>query len=194
MLIDVNTLKSVASLDSFCESGRDAFIPLTAVHLVFRRDDFSAYATDRYTLIRANYVLDVDAEFEGKTIVLMPATRKFITGVKLAKYSKQAFILDLVDDVLTLSFDGASVSQPATLSGSYPDLDKFVNEWEPAESVETLAINPNNFAKLGKVVDAQGDKVDSWEIQFGKRVHVSKPAPIRAASGAMEALIQPKVK
>ena len=195
MFIDVNTLKSVASLDSFCESGKDAFIPLTAVHLKFNsREFFTAYATDRFTLIRAVYDLDVDVEFEGKSVVLMPATRKFITSVKVTKYSKQAFVIDLVDNVLTLSFDGASVTQPASFTTAYPDIDTLIDTWESADSADSLIVNPANFAKLGKVIDAQGDKADSWEIEFGKRQNEVKPAPIKATSGAMVALIQPKVK
>ena len=189
-VVPLATAKSIASLIGFAES--KGYTPaLQVIRVVFDGDRMTATATDRYVVIQAHYAECPD-NFNTGTVYLDAAAAKFITGIKVAKGHNPLITFDTGDDGLTIKANGASITI-RQYSGNYPAVETLFEAHKAAEVAEVHHFRIELLAKLGKVVDVDGSKVESWNFEFGTRTQPARPAPVIATASLFKALIQPNL-
>jgi DNA polymerase III sliding clamp (beta) subunit (PCNA family) len=189
-LMPLNTAKSVASLAVF--AGKDKFTPaLTLVKVVFNGYGIAATATDRYGVVFANLAND---ETNTGTIYLDAAACKFITGTKVAKGYNAPIMFELDGENLTITVLGASITIKQ-YTGTYPDTASLLTNFKYAETATPVSLKIDLLAKLGKIANVDGAKIEAWNFWLGEPSvgynGKNRPAPVIAKKGSFTALIQP---
>jgi DNA polymerase III sliding clamp (beta) subunit (PCNA family) len=189
-VVPLATAKSIASLINFA-SNEKITPALTVIRVVFDGDRMTATATDRYVVIQAQYAECPD-NFNTGTVYLDAAAAKFIASQKVAKGYNPLITFDVDDDGLTIKANGASITI-RQFSGNYPAVESLFESHKPAELAEVHHFRIELLAKLGKVVDVDGSKVESWNFEFGTRTKPERPVPVIATASLFKALIQPNL-
>lgn len=189
-VLPLATAKSIASLINF--ASKDKVTPaLQVIRVVLDGDRMTATATDRYVVIKAEYAECPD-NFNTGTIYLDAAAAKFIAGIKVAKGHNPLITFDTGDDGLTIKANGASITI-RQFSGNYPAVETLFDAHKPAEVAEVHHFRIELLAKLGKVIDVDGSKIESWNFEYGTRVKPERPVPVIATASLFKALIQPNL-
>ena len=190
-VVPLATAKSIASLINFAAGSKDYTPALQVIRVVFDGDRMTATATDRYVVIQAQYAECPDNHNTG-TIYIDAAAAKFIASQKVAKGHNPLITFDTDDDGLTIKANGASITI-RQFNGNYPAVETLFEAHKAAEAAEVHHFRIELLAKLGKVVDVDGSKVESWNFEFGTRAKPERPAPVIATASLFKALIQPNL-
>jgi DNA polymerase III sliding clamp (beta) subunit (PCNA family) len=187
-VIPLSTAKSIASLAVF--ASRDKVTPaLQVVRVVFDQGKITATATDRYVVGQGTYDY---AHGASGTIYLDATAVKFITSYKAAKYHDPMIAFDVLDNILKIKTSDTSTSG-LMFEGNYPAVETLFESHKPAEAAEVHHFRIELLAKLGKVVDVDGSKVESWNFEYGTRTKPERPVPVIATASTFRALIQPNL-
>ena len=189
-LVPVATAKSIASLINFA-APKEYTPALQVIRVVFDGDRMTATATDRYVVIKAEYAECPD-NLNAGTVYLDAAAAKFITGIKVAKGHNPLIVFDVDDTSLTIKANDASITI-RQFKGNYPAVETLFDAHKPAETAEVHHFRIELLAKLGKVVDVDGSKIESWNFEFGTRTKPERPVPVIATASLFKALIQPNL-
>lgn len=186
-LMPLSTAKSIASLSVF--ASKDKVTPaLQVVRVVFDGARITATATDRYVVGQGTY----DCEGTEGTIYLDANACKFISSYKAAKYHDPMIAIDLLDGELTIKTGDASTTS-RMFNGNYPAVESLFDAHKAAETAEVHHFRIELLAKLGKVIDTDGSKIESWNFEFGTRTRPERPVPVIATASKFRALIQPNL-
>ena len=187
-VIPLSTAKSIASLIVF--ASKEKITPaLTVVKVVFDQGKITATATDRYAVGQGNY--DYDHGASG-TIYLDAAAAKFISSYKVARFQDPMIAFDVLDGDLTIKTDNSRTTI-RMFNGNYPAVETLFENHKAAEAAEVHHFRIELLAKLNKVIDVDGSKIESWNFEFGTRTQPNRPAPVIATASTFRALIQPNL-
>lgn len=187
-VMPISTAKSIASFISFAESSRGGYTPmLQVIKVAFASGKITATATDRYAVIQGTY--DGNEGDDG-VIYLDASIAKFITGYKVAKNYDPMIAFDVFEGNLTVK-TGDTSATITLLKGNYPAVETLFDSHKPAVTAEVHSFRIDLLAKLGKVIDTQGNKVEQWNFEHGERQNPNRPSPLIATNGNFKALIQP---
>ena len=187
-LMPLSTAKSIASFIAFAESARGGYTPaLQVIKVVFDSGKITAIATDRYAVIHGTY-----DGYEGDTgvIYLDASVAKFITGYKVAKGYDPIIAFDVNDGDLLVNTANTSTTI-RLFKGNYPAVETLFESHKPAVTADVHSFRIDLLAKLGKVIDTQGNKIEQWNFEHGERQNPNRPSPLIATNGNFKALIQP---
>lgn len=194
-LLPLGTAKSIASLIAFADTSRgNTALALSLVKVVFNGYGIAATATDRYGVIFAT--LETTETTTG-TIYLDASACKFITSIKVAKGHNPMITFDVINGNLTIKANDASITV-RQFSGNYPDTATLMDKFQYATEAKPVSLKIDLLAKLGKIVDVDGSKIDAWNFHLGEISlglnGQERPAPIVAKRLGFTALIQPMLK
>lgn len=180
----------------------DAKTPrLDVIHLDTALAETVAYGTDRYALGRV--LVPSASPSDAVQWKLTANGAKFITAnVKpLNKWNTPERVLFDVDTetrAVSIGF-GASAYTDTWPADNGLDLTaqlaKVLNQWERRETVTPVSMSSKLLTKLAKLSDGF-TKVDAWLLELGAAPNFGnpdKPGPLRATSGRLEVLIQPRL-
>jgi DNA polymerase III sliding clamp (beta) subunit (PCNA family) len=187
-VIPLSTAKSIASLIVF--ASKDKVTPaLQVVRVVFDHGTITATATDRYVVGQGTYNYD---HRDSGTIYLDAAAAKFISSYKAAKYHDPMIAFDVLEGSLTIKTGDASTTI-SMFNGNYPAVETLFENHKAAEAAEVHHFRIELLAKLNKVIDVDGSKIESWNFEFGTRTQPNRPAPVIATASTFRSLIQPNL-
>jgi len=187
-VIPLSTAKSIASLVVF--TSKDKITPaLTVVKVVFDQGKITATATDRYVVGQGTYDY---AHGASGTIYLDAAAAKFISSYKVARFQDPMVSFDVLDNLLKIKTSDTSTSG-LMFEGNYPAVETLFENHKAAEAAEVHHFRIELLAKLNKVIDVDGSKIESWNFEFGTRTQPNRPAPVIATASTFRALIQPNL-
>jgi DNA polymerase III sliding clamp (beta) subunit (PCNA family) len=187
-LLPLSTAKSIASLIVF--ASKEKVTPaLTVVKVVFDQGKITATATDRYAVGQGTY--DYDHGDSG-TIYLDAAAAKFISSYKVARFQDPMVAFDVLDNILKIKTNDTSTSG-LMFEGNYQAVETLFEAHKPAEAAEVHHFRVELLAKLNKVVDLDGSKIENWAFEFGTRTQPNRPVPVIATASTFRALIQPNL-
>jgi DNA polymerase III sliding clamp (beta) subunit (PCNA family) len=187
-VIPLSTAKSIASLAVF--ASKDKVTPaLQVVRVVFDQGKITATATDRYVVGQGAYDY---AHGASGTIYLDATAVKFITSYKVTKFQDPMVAFDVLDCNITVKTGDASTTL-GMFNGNYPAVESLFESHKPAELAEVHHFRIELLAKLGKVIDTDGSKVESWNFEYGTRTKPERPVPVIATASTFRALIQPNL-
>lgn len=195
--ITIEDAQTIARLIHLAVPTKEQIPGLWPVRVNVDADKVTAWATNRYALIKCELKFSQDAFGPNTTreLYLSPAFCKFILSVKIPKrnpyQSAAVFTVDLTDDVLTLSYENASFTESIAKPGNWPPLESLIDSWKPATGDASHRFDPALFALVAKAVNG-----DAITLQFGAS-DSTKPAPARFDAQTSHAvytgLIQPKL-
>ena len=186
-LLPLSTARSIASLIVF--ASKDKITPaLQVVRVVFDHGTITATATDRYVVGQGTYNY---AHGASGTIYLDAVAAKFITSYKAAKYHDPMIAFDVWSDLTIKTGDASTTIK--MFNGNYPAVETLFENHKPAEAAEVHHFRIELLAKLNKVIDTDGSKIESWNFEFGTRTMPTRPAPVIATASTFRALIQPNL-
>lgn len=180
----------------------DAKTPrLDVIHLDTALEETVAYGTDRYTLGRL--MVPSASPSDAVQWKITAAGAKFITAnVKpLNKWNKPDRVLFDVDTdnrAVSISFGASAFTDtwPASNLGDLAEqLAGVMQQWEPRETATPVSMSSKLIGKLAKLSDGF-NKVDAWLLELGAAAtngNPDKPGPLRASSGRLQVLIQPRL-
>jgi hypothetical protein len=174
--LEIKTLKSMASLYSFSDP-KDTL--LSTVQVVVSDNDITAYATDKFKLIRAVY--DLTTELKG-VFFIDAATAKFVKSLKAAKYLPQVAVITWDSETVSFEFDGQTFTARNNHALFPESVSSIVSEWLPdTGDAKAFKFNPKHFDALTKV---QGyfSLIESWIFTPGKAKTSFSTAPIQATA------------
>lgn len=189
--LNARVAKSVASL--IAVAGDRHAAPLFQVIRVEIKDQvLTAMATDKYSLAVANYDLDTDTP--EAVFYLDAAAVKFVAGIKLAKWGSNAVSFEIGEDRLTVSH-GETSQILAYRNYEYPasQMLSLLDKWQRGTDGQPFGIDPSRFASFAKILDADGNKIGRWVMNFGQSETGNKPAPLRLSAGEITLLTQPAI-
>lgn len=185
-LMPLSTARSIASLIVF--ASKDKITPALQVVRVVFGDKIVATATDRYVVGQGFY----DGTGTEGTIYLDAVAAKFITSYKVARFHDPMIAFDVLEGNLTIKTGDASASI-RMFNGNYPAVETLFESHRAAELAEVHHFRIELLAKLNKVVDTDGSKIESWNFEFGTRTRPDRPVPVIATASKFRALIQPNL-
>jgi hypothetical protein len=187
-VMQLSTAKSIASFIAFAESARGGYTPaLQVIRVTFAGGKITATATDRYAVIQGTYD---GYDGEDGVIYLDASVAKFITSYKVAKGYDPLITFDVIDGDLKINTADASTTI-RLMKGNYPAVETLFDSHKPAVTAEVHSFKIELIAKLGKVIDTQGNKIEQWNFEHGERQNPNRPSPLIATNGNFRALIQP---
>ena len=182
LVIPGNVVKSIASMANFAEDKNSATRVLTYVKLSVEMSGITAWATDRYVIGKATFDMMIEDSATHGDYYLDAAAIKLMSTAKV-----MPFTLTKDGDTLTVS-DYTSTVSISQQVGNYPAIETLLNGHQPGTAGETRFTVPL-LAKLLKVIDLNGKKIESWVFTPGTN---DKPnSPWLAISGNYSVLIQP---
>jgi hypothetical protein len=190
--LNARVAKSAASLIAVA-ADRHSTPLFQVVRVEIKEQTLTAIATDKYSLAVANY--DLDTETPEAVFYLDAAAVKFISGIKLPKYGFAGVVsFEIGEDRLTVAHGGTSVTL-AYKSFEYPapQMLSLVEGWQRGTEGQPFGIDPSRFASFAKILDADGNKISRWVMNFGQSTNGNKPAPLRLSAGEITLLTQPAI-
>lgn len=165
---------------------KDKITPaLQLVKLSVSKYKITAIATDRYVLGRL--VLDHDGTdneiddyyLDAAALKLMATTKAGLVSIRHGETS------------FTVSDYGTSVNVPIFL-GTYPPIAGMIPEIPEAIPTGETGFSIDLLSKLGKLVSANGKKIDAWKI-FPGGTENGRPKAWAATADSFTVLIQPRL-
>ena len=179
-----NLARSIASMVAL--TSKDKVTPaLQLVRLSVTKYKITAIATDRYVLGRL--VLDYDGTdseiddyyLDAAALKLMATTK---AGLVSIKHGETHF---------TVSDYSSSVNVPIFM-GNYPKVETMIPDAPEATPTGETSFSIDLLSKLGKLVDANGKKIDAWKILPGGTEN-GRPKAWAATADNFTVLIQPRL-
>ena len=191
--LPLSTAKQIASMVAFTDSKKGSVPALQLIKITFDRDYITATATDRYTAVVAKWGYDATDGPELGPVYLDAAGAKFITGL-LAKPGKSVEFSTEANGQLVVSYqqfdDYQAKHYSPAFNGKYPNVETLFDGLVVG-GVEKQALNVSLLAKLAKLVDSNGKKLDgTWEFTYHTDP-ANRPKPVLATNNSYRALIQP---
>lgn len=180
----------------------DAKTPrLDVIHLDTALLETAAYGTDRYALGRV--MVPSVSPSDAVQWQITAAGAKFITAnVKpLNKWhtpGRVMFDIDTESRAVSIGFGASAFTDtwPADNARNLTEqLAGVLEQWEPRDTAAPVSMSSRLISKLSKLSDGFA-KVDSWLLELGasaSHANPDKPGPLRATSGRLEVLIQPRL-
>lgn len=181
----------------------DAKTPsLDVIHLDTALLETVAYGTDRYTLGRV--MVPSVSPSDAVQWKITAAGAKFITAnVKpLNKWNtpdRVSFNIDTDNRAVSITFGSSAFTDtwPADINGPklVEKLAGVMEQWEPRDTATPVSMSSKLITKLAKLSDGF-NKVDAWLLELGASPNYGnpdKPGPLRASSGRLQVLIQPRL-
>jgi len=189
---------AIASLVNYADNSKIPITPtLAAVHVTIKDNTLTAIATDRYVMAKFSTVLDVTDGRPSEFRISAAAAKWILANVKKGnKWNTPAPVsLEIDGDNLTITTkETAYTSQ--LVAGISPKVESLLNlfdEWQPAETAQTLSLGSKFLTKITKLLD-DFSRVEFATYELGKAMNGSdKPGPVKVTAGAFEILIQPRV-
>lgn len=195
ILASLNTVSVGASKD-------DIAPVITQIALTNDGGTFRAMTTDRYVVVSGKYY-DAELEdwYEGDTLLVDPKTVKMANDavkaagrggthhISIAKNEAGGALIQVNDSLFQ--------SEPVT--AAFPAVAKLFKDEGSENGAPILALNPENLAKLAKVLPpvTRPNKSEPWTFRFFTDASNGKPAPVQASKRdggyKMEVLIQPNL-
>jgi hypothetical protein len=178
---------------AFTDNKKGSVPALQLIKITFDRDYITATATDRYTAVVAKWGYDAIDGPEFGPVYLDTAGAKFITGL-LAKPGQSVEFSTEANGQLVVSYQQFEDYQAKHFSpafnGNYPNVETLFDGLVVG-GVEKQALNVNLLAKLAKLVDSNGKKLDgTWEFTYHTD-ETNRPKPVLATNNSYRVLIQP---
>jgi hypothetical protein len=192
--LPLSTAKQIASMVAFTDNKKGSVPALQLIKITFDRDYITATATDRYTAVVAKWGYDAIDGPEFGPVYLDAAGAKFITGL-LAKPGQSVEFSTEANGQLVVSYQQFEDYQAKHFSpafnGNYPNVETLFDGLVVG-GVEKQALNVSLLAKLAKLVDSNGKKIDgTWEFTYHTPDHPNRPKPVLATNNSYRVLIQP---
>lgn len=192
--LPLSTAKQIASMVAFTDNKKGSVPALQLIKITFDRDYITATATDRYTAVVAKWGYDAIDGPELGPVYLDTAGAKFITGL-LAKPGQSVEFSTEANGQLVVSYQQFEDYQAKHFSpafnGNYPNVETLFDGLVVG-GVEKQALNVSLLAKLAKLVDSNGKKLDgTWEFTYHTSDHANRPKPVLATNNSYSVLIQP---
>jgi hypothetical protein len=182
----------------------DAKTPrLDVIHLDTALAETAAYGTDRYALGRV--MVPSASPSDRVEWKITAAGAKFITAnVKpLNKWNtpgRVTFDVDTESRAVSIGFGASAYTDtwPADTANGRDlteQLAGVLEHWERRETAAPVSMSSRLISKLSKLSDGF-TKVESWLLELGaspSHGNPDKPGPLRATSGRLEVLIQPRL-
>jgi hypothetical protein len=187
------TAKQIASMVAFTETKKGSVPALQLIKITFDRNYITAVATDRYTAVVAKWGYDATDGPELGPVYLDATGAKFITGL-LAKPGQSVEFNTEANGQLVVSYQQFEDYQAKHFSpafnGKYPNVETLFDGLVVG-GVEKQALNVTLLAKLAKLVDSNGKKLDgTWEFTYHTD-ETNRPKPVLATNNSYRVLIQP---
>ncbi len=187
------TAKQIASLITFADSGRNATPTLSRIRVEIDGNKLTAMATDRYALVVLNLIM-IETGSDNGAIYIDHDSAKFISSLKAT--GTDGFVyFDLDGEDLTIgNRTGSMIAKQ--LKANYPPVNSLIENSIDASEVQPISLNVNLVARLGKLIDLDGKKIDLW----AQRPQLSgtgstKPGPVlftpTKSSSDLVVMIQP---
>ena len=201
MTFDRDVLLSLNSLAAFTGDKDDPQV-IQGIKIVKSGDDeITAYATNRYVLVRARYRNVAFLEWHDDTpLWLDPVALK--QAAAFAKTHKYAVLVSIgynTDDEDTFIGVLGNVYTYRQATQTYPKVETLFSDEEPT-GVPQVSLNPKWFALLTKLVMPESKPLRDfpWDFSFFDKGESRLPKPVLAATHGMNydmsVLIQPNVK
>lgn len=187
----LSTAKQIASMGIFTDPN---MARLSRIHLQSKGTCITAYATDRYSAIKAFFDNMIEAENgdDQWETYLDQVAIKFITGLKQDKNYRPPVFFEIDELNLTITYANQSVTTLA-VPDSLPDwrenlatlVSGLFQQWQPTTEARPAVFTMPRLGSLSKLLNEHGKKMEVWEIEMGEP---NKPA--RFTAGRFSALIQ----
>lgn len=197
--LDLPATRQIASL-SVLTDPKNQVPQLTEVKIDLRPDGLTAYATDRYVAGRFTY--ETDFSFGSTTHLttplttyLPPDTTKWLLSLKPPARGIMGWItieFTPTHNTITYGNQTHTYTDPPS-ERPYPNIDELFTIFTPADTPTLIRYNPNLIAKLAKLLDRAGKKIEAWDFVQGKPTDTGRLSPTLATTPnhAYEVLIQP---
>lgn len=181
----------------------DAKTPrLDVIHLDTTLDATIAYGTDRYALGRV-MVSSASPNAPVQWQITAAGAKFIAANVKpLNKWNnpgRVTFEIDTESRAVSIGFGASAFTDtwPADIhAGKLTEqLAGVLEQWEPRDTAAPVSMSSRLISKLSKLSDGF-TKVDAWLFELGASPthgNPDKPGPLRATSGRLEVLIQPRI-
>lgn len=163
--IRLDVARSIASLISVADSGKNAMPLLSQVVVTIAGGVFKARATDRFALVELTGPYgDETVEAELR---ITPKIAKFLLTAKAREFSAidVEFTVDDESRTITAAIDGGAREVDTYAIGNYPSIGKFVADWQIAEKAAPIGLSLPRLAAFTKIIDLSGEKITDWIVE-----------------------------